>query len=410
MFTGPNINKDGLVLMLDAASVKSFKGEPTTNIAAENLGFSNMTQGGISYSFVGIEDGWRKYSISGTGNSNTYPYTFNILLSTILVSTRTSFSFKYKTNVESKYVSFGDPRMVNISYAAGRSSTHTQENNYRTAKLENVSPASGTEVQSQRIYFLSRPIEGAVFNPSTDFLYFKDVQAERSPYATRFTNGTRGTTVATGGGWKDISGNNNHGEILNGTTTSNDGTILGALDFDGTNDYVQIGSIAGDFSNFTVIVWFYPTSVSNYENPIDCNYSYNGNTGNIGPRLEMNSSGRLSWVYSNVTNSNNSYYNHRVVNSGLSANTWHCSAITFDGSNSTTYLNGTTSGLSRSTAGTATGFVGSFTNVNLGRGFHLGGAERIYTGRIAQSQIYNRALTATEIQQNYKATKSRFGI
>jgi len=237
---GPKLVSDGLVLALDAANNKSFRGESTVNIAAENLGFSNMTQGGISYSFVGIEDGWRKYAITGTGNSNTYPYTFNIRLSTILVSTRTSFSFKYKTNVESKYVSFGNPRMVNIPYAAGKSITNTQENKYREAKIENVSPESGTEVQTQPIYFMSRPKEGAVFNPSTDFLYFKDVQAERSPHSTRFTLGTRGTTVATGGGWADISGNSNHGEILNGTSTSNDNTVLGALDFDGTNDYLSI--------------------------------------------------------------------------------------------------------------------------------------------------------------------------
>jgi hypothetical protein len=34
------------------------------------------------------------------------------------------------------------------------------------------------------------------------------------------------------------------------------------------------------------------------------------------------------------------------------------------------------------------------------------------TGRInfSQVQIYNRALSATEIQQNYNATKGRFGL
>jgi hypothetical protein len=31
-----------------------------------------------------------------------------------------------------------------------------------------------------------------------------------------------------------------------------------------------------------------------------------------------------------------------------------------------------------------------------------------YTGRIAQTLIYNRALSATEVLQNYNATKSRY--
>ena len=182
------------------------------------------------------------------------------------------------------------------------------------------------------------------------------------------------------------------------------------FDFDGTNDYIDAGAVSGDFSNFTVIAWFYPTSVTNHENVLDCNYSNYASTGNVGPRLEMNSSGRLSWIYSNVTDSNNSYYNHPVVNSGLSANTWHCSAITFDGSNSNTYLNGITSGLSRSTVNTPTGFIGSIGEVIIGKGFHLGGSERVYTGRVAQVKIYNRALTASEVLQNYSATKGRFGL
>ena len=33
-----------------------------------------------------------------------------------------------------------------------------------------------------------------------------------------------------------------------------------------------------------------------------------------------------------------------------------------------------------------------------------------FKGNISNLQIYNRALSATEILQNYNATKSRFGI
>ena len=33
-----------------------------------------------------------------------------------------------------------------------------------------------------------------------------------------------------------------------------------------------------------------------------------------------------------------------------------------------------------------------------------------WNGRIAQTQIYNRALTAQEIQQNFNATRSRYSI
>jgi hypothetical protein len=33
-----------------------------------------------------------------------------------------------------------------------------------------------------------------------------------------------------------------------------------------------------------------------------------------------------------------------------------------------------------------------------------------FTGKISSFRIYNRSLTNTEIQQNYNATKSKFGL
>jgi hypothetical protein len=47
--------------------------------------------------------------------------------------------------------------------------------------------------------------------------------------------------------------------------------------------------------------------------------------------------------------------------------------------------------------------------VTLGAGDGLAIANRL-TGNIAQASIYNRALTANEISQNFNATRGRFGI
>jgi len=208
--------------------------------------------------------------------------------------------------------------------------------------------------------------------------------------------------------WTDLSGNSNTGTLTNGPTyNSSDG---GSFVFNGSTQYSSSSALSGSFALFTVIIWFYPTSIANYQNPIDCNYAYNGSTGNLGPRLEINSSGNLAWNYSNATADNSSFYSHNVVSSGLSANTWYCTAITYDGSASTTYLNGSSTGLTRTTYGTPTGFVGVMNNVTIGKGFSLGGAERIFAGRVANVQIYNRALSATEISQNFNALRGRYGI
>jgi len=183
------------------------------------------------------------------------------------------------------------------------------------------------------------------------------------------------------------------------------------LNFNGSSDYIDAGNLGSGFNDYTVIAWFYPTSVTNHENVLDCNYSTNSNTGNMGPRLEMNSSGGLIWIYSNST-SNGNYYGHSVKSSGLSANTWHCAAITYTstGNTSVTYYNGSATGLGRSTVGSPSGQYTTFNDINIGRGFHLGGGERYYTGRVGAIQIYKKTLSAAEVAQNFNALRGRFGI
>ena len=210
-----------------------------------------------------------------------------------------------------------------------------------------------------------------------------------------------------GSTWTDLSGRGNNETLVNSPTynSSNGGSFV----FNGSTQYSSSSALSGSFALFTVIIWFYPTSIANYQNPIDCNYGAYS-SGNVGPRLEMDSSGNLAWAYSNATTDNSSFYFHNVVSSGLSANTWYCAGITYDGSTSTTYLNGSSTGLSRSAYGTPTGFVGVMNNVTIGKGFSLGGAERIFAGRVANVQIYNRALSASEISQNFNALRGRYGI
>lgn len=64
-----------------------------------------------------------------------------------------------------------------------------------------------------------------------------------------------------------------------------------------------------------------------------------------------------------------------------------------------------------STTGTFT-ITGNFTNGN--QNYSIGnyntGTDGAYPGQIASHQIYNRALSASEVQQNYNAQKSRFGL
>jgi hypothetical protein len=69
-----------------------------------------------------------------------------------------------------------------------------------------------------------------------------------------------------------------------------------------------------------------------------------------------------------------------------------------------TYINGQLI-LNRSLNG---GIPNGGNGILIGRGFYAG--IRNYSGRVSFVRVYNRALTAQEIQQNFNATRSRYGI
>lgn len=233
----------------------------------------------------------------------------------------------------------------------------------------------------------------------TNFIITEHVTFPTGP--VRYTPGTRSATQ----GLLDLTGNS----TIDLTNVSFDSSAQ--MTFDGTDDYIDGPALSTVSSEWTVEVVFKPSSVTNYENILDCNYAYNGTTGNIGPRLEMSNSGLLEWIWSGDTGNNNNFYRSAVKGSGLSANNWHYAAISRTAANTIIGIcdNEVTTGVT--TSGTpSAGFVNEFTNLNLGRGFHLGGADRIFTGDIAYVKVYNRALSRAELESNYRAVKGRFNI
>ena len=204
--------------------------------------------------------------------------------------------------------------------------------------------------------------------------------------------------------WSDTSGNGYNTTLYNGPGFSTQ--FGGTITFDSVDDYGSAGNLGSGFSTFTVEIWFKSDSVANYRNPIDCNWLvFNGGASgysNIGPRLEQNSSGVLGWVIGDTAGN---YTGVDVVASGLSATPVHYTAITRTSSTSfSSYYNG-----AYVTAGTFSGWPGSMQAVSIGRGFSTS-SERWFLGNIPAVRIYNRALTASEILQNYNAQKTRFGL
>lgn len=197
-----------------------------------------------------------------------------------------------------------------------------------------------------------------------------------------------------GTAWFDTSGNNNNGTLTNGPNfnSSNGGSIV----FDGTDDVVSISNASSlnISSQITLEAWIYTTKPSGTQNVI-CKSSITQNTGYIYPRTDNGWADTVFYLYIG------GWQTLSATWPGL--NNWYHTAGTYNGSTMIIYINGVQA-TSKSQSGTIT------TNTNtLALGDQPGYSE-FYGGRTACARVYNRALSASEILQNYNATKSRFNL
>ena len=193
--------------------------------------------------------------------------------------------------------------------------------------------------------------------------------------------------------WLDKSGYGNNGMLTNGPTYSsaNGGSIV----FDGTNDYISIILPSPiSVSSFTYNVWFNADIVTDaYRTIIDLN--------NDNFLITITPSGQLSlW--------------NPVFNLGFapSASTWYNIQVSHNNSSPYyTYINGNLVG----TYSNATTTTHTVCSIGVGAGFITGscgtrGPDEFFDGKISIASIYNRGLSASEVLQNYNATKGRFGL
>jgi hypothetical protein len=192
--------------------------------------------------------------------------------------------------------------------------------------------------------------------------------------------------------WRNLSGNNNNsGSLVNGPTFSsaNGGSIV----FDGVNDSI-VTNIIGTIDNLTVECWYRGTKVT--RNHL-WNFGLIANNTNLS--CNFNDSFDL-WMYWEGGGTNRVRYN---IDGSFTDNTIKCLVFTHTGSTNKVFLNGTELTITES------GGIQTFTNVNGTGTFNLADVVA-FSGNIYNVKVYNRALSATEILQNYDATKSRFGL
>ena len=191
------------------------------------------------------------------------------------------------------------------------------------------------------------------------------------------------------------------GTLTNGVTYQS--INGGVFDFDGSDDYISlpaslITALHGG-TEASICIWIKNDGVNNGvgTSGIIQLSGFNNSNGNLWfysngyTYLDIFRTSRVSQVFANNTEVSTNW-NLLTVTTVPGTNGWKC------------YMNGV---LKSQTTGDSTVSV-----ANIQGGLTLGrnSSSRYTNGKIAACQIYDTALTAAEILQNYNAQKSRFGL
>ena len=196
--------------------------------------------------------------------------------------------------------------------------------------------------------------------------------------ALGFNEGSGSTTA-------DASGNGLHGTLLNAPSWVAAGRYGAALDFDGSDDMVRVADAAPlDLTNaFTIAAWVRPDHLNGWQTLA----------------MKSTASGLAYGLYgSGFGNPRGAAFvdtgaSERFVRATtpLSTTSWQHFAVTYDGATARFYINGAAAGTSPLPGPAIT------SNQPLFIGGNTVWSDEDYQGLIDELQIYNRALTATEI-------------
>lgn len=187
----------------------------------------------------------------------------------------------------------------------------------------------------------------------------------------------------------DLTGKNSL--AINSLTYNSDGTFY----FNGSSDYITSNSTLIDRTNgqeITVSCWI-KTETMTGKYRVFCNNRSNGGTYN--------------WIfYQHATDGAISFHGSNQNKSSYipTPNTWiHVTNTVTSSGVSTLYINGVSTY-------TVTGYTYGSVAGTLGIGGWPGGTNEYYQGQISAVQIYDRALSDSEIKQNFQATRKGYGV
>jgi hypothetical protein len=382
---GPNIVTDNLVFGYDTGygvadnttATRFYAGEPVVNMLSYGDDFNSWTKTKNSGSNPTVDVKVATGPISGTladrlslPSDGSYP---RIYQNYTPASTAThTFSVWLKGETTGQGVFVGAFRNSPWSLPASTSFTITTEwVNYSL-------PINPQDTTSMQIYIGSHDL-----HKGKEFLIY-GAQLETGSTKSPFIDGTRSSTASL--------------IDLKRTTSIDAGnmsfTSTGQPEFDGTDDKIPTG-ISTAFTDFSCVVVFKHSVNTAWGRIVDKNYtdgffmsSYWASVGSgyVGAGIiEPSAPHGQSLQYDNTK------YNYFVV--------------TRSGTTHTIYLNGSSNYASKTGSGAALNSA----EIHVGAWYTSASTQR-FTGSIPVVKIYDRALTAVEVQQDFGSYKNRFNI
>jgi PKD repeat protein len=381
--------KTNYISVTAAPPVANFSASPTSGTAPLLVNFTDTSTGSVTGWSWNFGDGTTstaktaiktysnpgtytvKLTVSGPGGSNTATKTNYI--SVTAAPPVANFSASPTSGTAPLTVNFSDTSTGTVtgwSWSFGDGGTSTTQNPAHTYT------ATGT-------YTVSLTANGpAGTNTKTQTGYVKVSTVASSLVAAYNFEEASGSVVV------DASGKGNHGTISGAKRTSS-GKYGKALVFDGVDDWVTINDSASLDLNtgMTLEAWVYPTAtMSGWRTVI----------------LKEDSGSGVYYLYANSGTNQpagivETSDNGEQMTSGrtpLSVNKWTHLAVTYNGQYQRLYVNGV-----EVAAQPQTGAIVNYSNGVL----RIGGTSiwnEFFKGRIDEIRIYNRALSASEVQSD----------
>jgi hypothetical protein len=205
--------------------------------------------------------------------------------------------------------------------------------------------------------------------------------------------------------WRDLSGNSNTGSLINSPSYA--AINNGAIALNGTNNYAALTSNLRQTGSQTISIWFNPDTWTNggaFTGGLLGGFCFGGDTQNGGISIAR----FTSYNYINVEAYNSTQRLERTV-SIPQTGSWHNITLTYNRDIATfnVYVNsilrtsGVFSTVPSDISWSSYPFLIGACNVN---------GLVYFQGKLGNVSVYNRALSLSEIQQNFNALKGRYGI